>query len=219
MYARVTVSGIDRLRASLALRIQATQDLTVPLAAAGALTRDAAVRQFAVGGDPSWPPSRKTQDITFGTGRNAVTLSGHGQTGIDTGALMRSIQVDPPTPNSIKIGTNLPYGRIFQEGSGIYAGHSAWTIRPKEGPRDPRGLTAKYEYPRRQSKGASLAGPGLRGSRPLPAKVLAFSIGGKTFFAREVTIKGQPPRPFLFFSEQLVTAIVARFARDLSPAA
>lgn len=219
MYARVTVSGIDRLRASLALRIQANQDLSVPLAAAGTLTRDAAVRQFAVGGDPSWPPSRKTQDITFGAGRNAVTLSGHGQTGVESGALMRSIQVAPPTPNSIKIGTNIPYGRIFQEGSGEYAGRSSWTIRPKEGPRDPRGLKTKYEYPRRRDKGASLAGPGLRGSRPLPAKVLAFSIGGKTFFAREVTIKGQPPRVFLAFNQQLIEAIVARFARDLSPTA
>jgi len=219
VYARVTVSGLDRLRASLALRIRANQDLSVPLAAAGALTRDAAVRQFAVGGDPSWPPSRKTQDITFGTGRNAVTLSGHGQTGVDTGALMRSIAVEPVSGNVVKIGTNVAYARYMQFGTGEYAGHSAWTVRPKEGPRDPRGLTAKYQYPRRRDKGASIAGPGLRGSRPLPARVLAFSVGGRVFFAREVSLKGQPPRPFLKFSEELVTAIVARFARDLSPTA
>lgn len=219
MYARVTVSGLDRLRASLALRIQANQDLSVPLAAAGALTRDAAVRRFAIGGDPAWAPSRKTRDITFGTGRNTVTISGRGQTGTETGALMRSIQVDPASGNVVKVSSNLPYARFMQEGTGVYAGHEAWTVRPTMGPRDPRGLKTKYEYPRRTNKGASVSGSGLRGTRPLPAAVLAWSVGGHVFFARSVKISGSPPRPFLYFDDQLVTAIVARFARDLSPTA
>ncbi len=184
MYARVTVGGLDRLRVTIAARRAALADPTVPLEAAGALTRDAAVRRFAIGGDPAWTPSKKSQTITIPTkagGFLAITGSG-GQTGVDTGNLMRSISVEPVIGSAVRIGTSVPYAKWYQNGSGIFAvpdPHSAWTIKPTH------------------------------------ARILAWSFGGRSFLAREVTIRGQVPRPFLYFDDPLVEAIVARFKLDL----
>jgi phage gpG-like protein len=214
---RITVGGADRTRTTIDAIARSLSDLTMPLQQGGDLTRDEAVRQFAVGGDPRWPPSQKTLSRAIGFGKKAIQIGGSGQTGIDTGTLRRSITSNLKSASNIEIGTNVPYARWFQEGSGIYVGHSAWTITPTHGPRDPRGRRTKFENPRRKNKGASLSGRGLTGSRPAPAAVLAWSMGGHTFFARTVTIKGQPPRPFLFFSPPLVAAILERFRRAIDP--
>jgi phage gpG-like protein len=45
--------------------------------------------------------------------------------------MMSSIQVSPVAQNAVSVGTNLQYAKWFQEGTGIYAGHTPWTINPK----------------------------------------------------------------------------------------
>lgn len=189
MYARVTIGGADRLRATIALRQQRASDLTVPLEGAGGLTRDAAVRRFVIGGDPAWVPSQKTRAVSFPTKAGGILsiTGGGGQTGVDTGNLMRSIQVDPVIGNSVKIGTNVPYAAIFNFGSGIFgtgprAGRTGWTVRPTS------------------------------------ARVLAWSFGGRTYFAREVHLNGQIARPFMYIDQALADEIIALFRRDLAAA-
>ncbi|MBD5603541.1 MAG: hypothetical protein IAI48_00370 [Candidatus Eremiobacteraeota bacterium] len=99
--------------------------------------------------------------------------------------MARSITFELEGHDTERIGTNVPYAKIFQFGSGEYgvgpnAGHTAWTIRP------------------------------------VGKQALSWVFGGKRFFARSVTITGQPSRPFLFFDEPLVDAIKDAFARYVS---
>jgi phage gpG-like protein len=140
----------EAILASLRAQLARIQDFTTPLQQAGVVVRDAAIMRFKEqGGDQDWKPN---------------TRGGH--TGIDTGRLWQSIQVSPPAGNSVTVGTNVSYARWFQEGTGIFAGHSSWTVKPQNG------------------------------------KGLKFTIGGETFVRREVTIPGQPPRPFLVLTDQ-----------------
>lgn len=108
-------SNADVILAKLQAQAERLSNLTVPLTQSGVIVRDAAVMRIKdQGGDQNWPPNKRG-----------------GHTGIDTGRMMSSIQPSPVTDNSISIGTNLNYARWFQEGTGIYAGHSPWTVKPK----------------------------------------------------------------------------------------
>ena len=108
-------SNAEAIIAKLRLQIERMQDFTLPLQAAGVVVRDAAVLRFKMqGGDQTWAPNKRG-----------------GHTGIDTGRLWQSIAVSPPDPKAVTIGTNVRYARWFQEGTGIFAGHSAWTVRAK----------------------------------------------------------------------------------------
>lgn len=127
------------------------------LFAAGVVVRDAAVMRIKLqGGDQEWTPSKKTQVQTFTLSRDpyklgkdgkkhrirrngkllakddSVSTGGGGHTGIDTGRLMGSIGVNADD-SSADIGTNVQYARWFQEGTGIFAGHSEWTVAASKG--------------------------------------------------------------------------------------
>ena len=108
-------SNAGEVLAKLQAQVARLSDFSVPLAQAGVVVRDAAVMRIKdQGGDQQWPPNKRG-----------------GHTGIVTGRMMSSIQVSPVTDNRVTVGTNLDYAKWFQEGTGIYAGHSAWTIKPK----------------------------------------------------------------------------------------
>lgn len=108
-----TEAVIHRLRKT----IERMSDLSVPLTRAGNVVRNDAVwRIKQQGGDQVWVPNKRG-----------------GHTGIDTGRMWQSIQVGQPNGRSIQVGTNVRYARFFQEGTGIFAGHSPWTIVPKKG--------------------------------------------------------------------------------------
>lgn len=128
-------TSAKRLIEKLQAQIERLRNFETPLQAAGVVVRDAAIMRFKTGGgDQQWAPSKKTQDRTVPPARKGglpLTIAGHGQTGIDTGRLWQSIQVSPPDPSSVTIGTNVKYARWFQEGTGIFAGHTAWTIHPR----------------------------------------------------------------------------------------
>jgi len=101
---------LERLKS----QVSRLRDMSEPLQAAGLVVRDAAVMRFKnQGGDQRWAPNKRG-----------------GHTGIDSGRLMSSIQVSPLAANSVVVGTNVFYARWFQEGTGVYAGHSAWTVTP-----------------------------------------------------------------------------------------
>lgn len=140
-------------------RIENPQPLLTEIAM---MERDEAVQRIKDGGHPPWPPSKKTLggDVTarshgtlFGsTKANAIeyapgdifTRGGYGQTGVDEGTMLRAMEsaeaIEPDGPLSVSLGINVRtadgkynYAKIFQEGSGVYAGHSEWTIAPKAG--------------------------------------------------------------------------------------
>lgn len=111
------LANADAILAKLRAQLARIQDFETPLQQAGVLMRDAAIMRFKEqGGDQSWKPNKRG-----------------GHTGILTGRLWQSIQVSPPGGNSVTVGTNVTYARYFQFGTGIYAGGSPWTIRPKNG--------------------------------------------------------------------------------------
>lgn len=108
------LKNAQALLGRLKQQVERLRDLSVPLQAAGLVVRDAAVMRFKQqGGDQTWRPNRRG-----------------GHTGIDSGRLMSSIQVSPLGSSAVVVGTNVFYARWFQEGTGIYAGHSAWTVTP-----------------------------------------------------------------------------------------
>lgn len=114
---RLTEEGAKRIIEHLRTQIARVQDMSVPLAQTGVLLRDSAIRRFKQqGGDVTWIPNKRG-----------------GHTGIDTGRLMGSIAIAQTDPNSVTVGTNVRYAKWFQEGTGIYAGRSPWTIVPKNG--------------------------------------------------------------------------------------
>lgn len=107
-------SNADELIAKLSAQIKRIFNFEVPLEQSGQYVRDAAVMRIKrQGGDIPWTPNKRG-----------------GHTGIISGRMMNSIQISPVTNNSISVGTDVPYARWFQEGTGIYAGHSFWTIVP-----------------------------------------------------------------------------------------
>jgi len=142
-------SNARRVMERLQQQIARMQDLSVPLTRSGIIVRDAAVTRIKQqGGDQSWPPNKRG-----------------GHTGILSGRMWQSIGISQNNVYSVTIGTNVPYARWFQEGTGIFAGHSPWTVRAKN------------------------------------AKALKFTVGGKTYLRKAVTIPGQPPRPFLLIGD------------------
>lgn len=145
-------------------QLQHVQNLTTPLQASGDIVRSASVQRIKdQGGDLDWAPNKRG-----------------GHTGLLTGRMMGAIQVSPPTPNSVSVNDDVSYARYFQEGTGIYAGHQPWTIKPVNG------------------------------------KALAFSSGGKTYVRREVTMPGQPARPFMVIEEADKRDVLAVFNKWLS---
>ncbi|HEX3456650.1 MAG TPA: hypothetical protein VHR97_01730 [Candidatus Baltobacteraceae bacterium] len=110
-------SNADELVAKLDAQIKRLSNFEVPLARSGDYVRSASVMRIKQqGGDIVWIPNKRG-----------------GHTGIDTGRMMGSIQVSPVANNSVSVGTDVPYARWFQEGTGIYAGHTPWTIVPTNG--------------------------------------------------------------------------------------
>jgi phage gpG-like protein len=108
-------SNAEQILAKLKAKLDRVSDLSVPLQQSGVVVRDDAVMRIKEqGGDQVWVPNKRG-----------------GHTGIDSGRMMSSIQISPVSNNSISVGTNVPYARWFQEGTGIYAGHSEWTVKPK----------------------------------------------------------------------------------------
>jgi phage gpG-like protein len=108
-------SNIDAVLADFTARTERLADLQPPLLRAGIIVRDASVMRIkAQGGDQPWIPNKRG-----------------GHTGILTGRMMNSIQVAPPTQDAVTVGTNVPYARWFQEGTGIFAGHTPWTVTAK----------------------------------------------------------------------------------------
>lgn len=107
-------SNADYIIGKLNAQINRLSHLQTPLQQAGGVVRDAAVMRIKEqGGDQAWIPNKRG-----------------GHTGIDSGRMMNSIQVSPPSATSVTIGTDVRYARWFQEGTGIYAGHRPWTIVP-----------------------------------------------------------------------------------------
>lgn len=113
---RGRLSNADAVLSKLRAQIERIQNFEVPLQQAGVLARDAAIMRFKEqGGDQTWKPNKRG-----------------GHTGILSGRLWQSIQVSPPAGNTVTVGTNVKYARYFQQGTGIYAGGSPWTIHPKK---------------------------------------------------------------------------------------
>lgn len=111
-----TLKNKERVIEQLRAIAQRAQDLSVPLTRAGIIVRDSAVMRIKdQGGDQQWQPNKRG-----------------GHTGIDTGRMMNSIAISQSGPRSVTIGTNVKYARWFQEGTGIFAGHSPWMIAAKD---------------------------------------------------------------------------------------
>lgn len=111
-------SNAQRLVDKMQAQIERLQNFTIPLQAAGVVVRDASVKRFR---SNTWAPDAPS----------TIAAKGSSRPGIDTGRLRQSIQVSPPSPTSVTISTDVKDARWFQEGTGVFAGHSAWTIRPK----------------------------------------------------------------------------------------
>jgi phage gpG-like protein len=94
--------------------MQANMEQPAPaLLRAGAVIRDHAVQRFTQGGgDQTWPP----------------TLRG-GTIGVDTGRMRSSIAVTLSGTRAVTVGTNVPYARWFQFGTGIYVGRPPITAK------------------------------------------------------------------------------------------
>ncbi len=113
----VNVEGVQRTLTNLRARSERLAHPQPALEMGGQIVRAAAVRRIKQqGGDQVWIPNKRG-----------------GHTGIDSGRMWQSIQVDPPTDTSVKVGTNVRYALWFQNGTGIFAGHSEWTIKPSGG--------------------------------------------------------------------------------------
>lgn len=114
---KVTATGLAEMRGRLE-RVQAgLVDMTPAIRKAAIATRDAAVMRFKTqGGTIAWQPNKRG-----------------GHTGIDTGRLWQSISVSAVSSTEATIGTNVAYARYFQFGTGIFAGHTPWTVEPVNG--------------------------------------------------------------------------------------
>jgi phage gpG-like protein len=107
---------IDRLKAKAA----ALQDQSVPVAQATEYVRGSIVERFT--GENGWAPNSPY----------TIAQKGSSRPGIDTGALRNSITASV-NGNSGQVGTNLRYAKWFNDGTGIFAGHTEWTIKPRKG--------------------------------------------------------------------------------------
>lgn len=175
------VHGPD-LSLTISERLDRLRNLKPALLRAGLYQRDQSVKRITQGG-PGWPPDAPS----------TVAMKGSSKPGIDTGTMRSSLTVDvEKEPNTAVVGISGPaanktstdgtplvnYAYWFQYGTGEYAGHSRWTIRP------------------------------------VNAKVLSWTAGGKTYFARSVEMVGQPPRPFLYITTTEDAPMIARIIQS-----
>jgi phage gpG-like protein len=107
----VTLEGVDKVLTRVTQIQRNLADLSTPLMRAGVYARDQAVLRIKNQG-PGWVPNKRG-----------------GHTGIDTGRMWQSIGISQSNAQSITVGTNVFYARYFQDGTGTYAGHSAWTVQ------------------------------------------------------------------------------------------
>lgn len=110
-------------------------------------------RLIQSGGDGRWPPNMAGNPLLRQEGTLMRSLAVGGGDNVTDVAATR-----------VRYGTNLPYARWLQEGTGIYG-----------------------------KQGTPIV--------PINAKVLAFKINGKMYFAR--SIKGTQPRVFLSITDDL----------------
>lgn len=129
------------------------QNLDPVLLRAGEAVLREARRRIQSGGDGSWPSNLAGNPLLRQEGTLARSLTLGGESNVK--------EIDG---NTITVGTQLPYAKWLQEGTGIY-GPSGKPITPKN------------------------------------ARVLVFIINGVTYFCKSV--KGSPPRPFLYFDDEL----------------
>lgn len=112
---RLSLRGIDKVQVRVSRIQRNLADLGPPLLKSAIILRDSAVTRFKDEG-PGWAPTRRG-----------------GHIGIDTGRLSQSMGISQPVrqadATSITVGTGVYYAKYFQYGTGIYAGHSAWTVR------------------------------------------------------------------------------------------
>ncbi len=103
MGVTLSVSIDDRqVRELLAQLDERARDLTTPMETVGKQLLFSVQQNFAVGGRPPWPPSRRA-------------LRQGGQTLVDSGRLLGSIAYRP-FADRVEIGTNVLYGRAHQLG-------------------------------------------------------------------------------------------------------
>jgi hypothetical protein len=109
-------SNLGAIRAKFEARVARAKNPQPAVTAVGAYLASEGRRRINVQGDPSWIPNKK------GT-----------HTGIDTGTMLGAINFNLLSANSVQIGVGAiaPYARYFQEGTGVYVGKSAWTVKPK----------------------------------------------------------------------------------------
>jgi phage gpG-like protein len=162
-------SNIDEVIGRLRERVARLQDINTPLEQSGAWTRSYFVQRFT--GSNDWAANSPY----------TIAQKGSSRPGIDSGQMRNSI-TSSVDGNVATVGT--PGGTIgkiaswFQNGTGIFAGHSEWSIAPKSG------------------KALAFKGP-----------------GGEMFFARTVTMQGQPARPFIAIDDTVKARVHDIFSR------
>lgn len=114
---------------------------------------------------------RKRADRVRNAAIRNLTASG----AVDTGALRASVTVEmSSSPSGVpmaRVGTNLPYGRYVEEGTGIY-GPKGRPIRPKNGRLLRWPVKNNSGSGRRRYRGGATAkyafAPSVKGMRPRP---------------------------------------------------
>lgn len=116
---RITLQGVTELRARIAGIRGRLANFGPGLMRAALVVLKFAQQNIAVGG-PGWAPNLSGTPLLRRTGRliNSLALGGDGN-------------VDDINGMSIRVGTNVPYAKWLQDGTGVYAGHGP--IRPRNG--------------------------------------------------------------------------------------
>lgn len=110
----------DAVIAKFTAALGRSQSLETPMAIAGAIVRDGAKQRIKdQGGDQEWPPNKRGGHTGILTGQMLSSISSHVE---GSGASVRAV-----------VGTRLKYALWFNNGTGIFAGHSQWTIKPING--------------------------------------------------------------------------------------
>ena len=116
-------SNAEEVAARLRARAERALNTAPPLIAAGDVVRTAAVLRFT---NNDWAANSPF----------TIAQKGSSRPGIDTGALRNSIVSNLDGDNAVVIGPGGPaarYASWFQNGSGVFAGHSAWVVEAKNG--------------------------------------------------------------------------------------
>jgi phage gpG-like protein len=115
------IPNIDQFQNRMKMRAE-NLDIAGALLRSAVLTESAAKMRIKKGGDPPWIPSKRVQMYGGSTG----ILTGKMLGGINAGA----VQVNGSS-GKVSVGVSkadVPYAAIFQRGSGLRAGRSAWTV-------------------------------------------------------------------------------------------